>query len=62
MPLQSLNLNEDGNESGVTAPQARNFAFLDYRSVKTSFFLPFPIHQAPGATFVWPFGEGGGGK
>ena len=38
MPLQGLNLNEYGIESGVSAPQARNFTFLGRRSAKI-FFL-----------------------
>ena len=44
----------------VTAPQAHNFALIDSRSIKTSLFLPLPLFQAPGSTFAWPFGEGGG--
>ena len=39
MRPQGLNLNEYGIESGVTAPQARNFAFLSHRSVKISLFF-----------------------
>ena len=39
MPPQGLNLNECGIGSDGTAPQARNFAFLSHRSVKTSLFV-----------------------
>ena len=39
MPPQGLNLNEYGIESGVTAPQARKFAFLGHKSAKISFLL-----------------------
>ena len=39
MPPQSLNLNEYGIESGGTAPQARNFAFLGHKSAKISFLF-----------------------
>ena len=39
MPPQGLDLNEYGIESGVTAPQARNFAFLDHKGVKISLFF-----------------------
>ena len=56
MPPQSRNLKEYGKESGVTAPQARNFVFFSHRSVEICVFLPFPIYQAPGVTFVWRFG------
>ena len=39
MPPQGLNLNEYGIEGGVTAPQARKFAFLGHKSAKISFLL-----------------------
>ena len=39
MPPQGLNLNEYGDESGVIAPQARNFVFLSHRSVEISLFF-----------------------
>ena len=39
MPLQGLNHNEYWIESGVPAPQARNFAFLGHSSVKTCLFF-----------------------
>ena len=58
-PPLGLNLNECGTESGVTAPQARNSAFLGHTSVKISFIFPFPIYQAPGATPFWTFLWGG---
>ena len=49
MPPEVLNLNVYGIEGGVTASQARNFAFLGHKSLKNVFvFLPFPIYQAPG--------------
>ena len=52
-----MNLNEHGSESGVTAPQAQNFAFLGHKVVKNLFvLLPFPFYQAPAVTFVWRFG------
>ena len=46
MPPQGLYLNEYGIESGGTAPQARNFAFLGHLSVKISF--PFIRFYLPG--------------
>ena len=36
MLVEGLNLNEYGTESWVTAPQTRNFPFLDHKSVKMS--------------------------
>ena len=38
MLSQGLNLDEYVNERVVTAPQARNFAFLSHRSVEISLF------------------------
>ena len=55
MLLQGLNLNEDGSESGVSAPRAQNFAFLGHKIVKNLFLLPFIIYQATAATFVWHY-------
>ena len=52
-----VSLNEHGSESGVTATQAQNYDFLGHKVVKNLFvLLPFPIYQAPAATFVWHFG------
>ena len=57
MQPQGPDLNECEIESGVTAPQARNFAFVCHTTAIISFFHLFPTYQAPGATFVWRFGE-----
>ena len=56
MPPQCVHINEYGSGSGVTALQAHIFAFLCYTIVKNIFvLLPFPICQAPKATFAWSF-------
>ena len=61
MPPQGLNLNEYGIESGVTAPQAQNFAFLGHKSAKISFLLiRFPFTRRL-ARLSFGF-LGGGGK
>ena len=60
MLLQGLNLDEYGNESGVTAPQARNLEFLSHGCVEISLFFFLFLFQALGVSFVW--GLGGGGK
>ena len=44
MPPQGLNLDECGIESGSSAPQAQNFAFLGHKSTKIFFlFIHFPF-------------------
>ena len=58
MPPQGLNLNEYGIESGVTAPQARKFAFLGHKSAKISFlviryYLPSAWRDFRLAVFLW---------
>ena len=63
MPLQDLNLNEYGIESGGKWGYcAAGANFCVFRSLKCQNLLsfhPFPIYQAPGATFVWCFFLGG---
>ena len=59
MPPQGLNLNEYETEGSVSAPQARNFAFLGLKSVKLSiFFFHFLLTMRLARL---PFGLGGGG-
>ena len=63
MKPQGLDLNEHGIESGVTAPQARNFAFLGHKGVKIS--LLFSIFYLPGTCRDFRFTVfflGGGAK
>ena len=47
-----------GSKGGVTAPQARYLTILVKKCQNLFAFLPFPIYQAPGVTFVWPWGGG----
>ena len=63
MPPQGLNFNENGIESGVTAPQARNFAFLGHKSAKISFlFIRFLLTRHLARLWFGVFFFGGGGN
>ena len=56
-----MNPDEYECESGITAPQTRNYSLLGHVSIKISNLLPFSLYEAPNATIVWPFrGENDG--
>ena len=56
MPPQYLNLNGYGTESGVSAPQAQNLAFLGHKSVKIALFFSGSLCTSFGKNL-----RGGGG-
>ena len=55
---QGLNLDEYGNKSGVTAPQARNFVFLSHRKVEISYVSSISYLSGAWRDFRLAFEEG----
>ena len=61
MPPQGLKVNKYRTKRGVTAPQARNFAFLGHKSAKISFLFIRFLFTRRLAQHSFNFFSGGGG-